>query len=107
MTEAKPRTMTMAEAFCKEHLTAWTEHGRDFTGWRDEGIFADSARMNGEGAVSLFYPREEDHLPVVTVFHDRSWTVQQDPPGGEPPELGSGEDGHRILDLIHYYIITR
>lgn len=100
MTEAK--LQAMAEAFCEEYLLTWTEHGRNFTDWQDEVIFADADRINSEGAVSLFYPREEDHLLIVTVFHDRSWIVQQEPQDEEPPALGSGEDGHRILDLIHW-----
>ena len=92
---------TMAEAFCEEHLMTWTEHGEDFTDWRDGDIFTSSHRMNEAGAISLFHPLEEDHLLIVTVFRDRSWIVQQEPMGGTPPLVGTREDEHRILDLIH------
>ena len=92
---------TMAEAFCEEHLITWTEHGEDFTGWRHRDIFTRSNRMSQAGAISLFHPLEEDHLLIVTVFPDRSWIVQQEPPGGTPPIVGTREDEHRIPDLIH------
>ena len=92
---------TMAEAFCEEHLMTWTEYGQDFTGWRDGDIFTSSHRMSQAGAISLFHPLEEDHLLIVTVFRDRSWIVQQEPTGGAPPMVGTGEDEHRILDIIH------
>ena len=49
----------------------------------------------------LFYIREEEPLLVVTMFHDRSWIVQQGPVNREPPVLGTREDGHHIVDLIH------
>ena len=92
---------TMAEAFCEEHLITWTEHGEDFTGWRDGNIFTSSQRTLEAGAISLFHPLEEDHLLVVTVFRDRSWIVQLEPPGGTPPIVGTREDERRIPDLIH------
>ena len=92
---------TMAEAFCEEHLITWTEHGQDFTDWRDGDIFTGSQRMSEAGAISLFQPLEEDHLLIVTVFRDRSWIVQQEPMGGTPPIVGTREDEHRIPDLIH------
>ena len=92
---------TMAEAFCEEHLITWTEHGEDFTGWRQGDIFTGSQQMSEAGAISLFHPLQEDHLLVVTVFRDRSWIVQLEPPGGTPPIVGTREDEHRILDLIH------
>ena len=57
--------------------------------------------MSEAGAISLFQPLEEDHLLIVTVFRDRSWIVQQEPMGGAPPIVGTREDEHRILDLIH------
>ena len=37
---------TMAEAFCEEYLITWTEHGEDFTDWRDGDIFTGSQRMS-------------------------------------------------------------
>ena len=37
---------TMAEAFCEEYLITWTEHGEDFTDWRDGDIFTRSNRMS-------------------------------------------------------------
>ena len=97
---------TMAEAFCEEHLITWTEHGQDFTDWRDGDIFTGSQRMSEAGAISLFQPLEEDHLLIVTVFRDRSWIVQQEPMGGAPPIVGTREDEHRILDLIHQALET-
>ena len=92
---------TMAEAFCEEHLITRTEHGEDFTDWRDGDIFTDSQRTLEAGAISLFHPLEEDHLLIVTVFRDRSWIVQQEPPGGTPPLVGTREDERHIPDLIH------
>ena len=92
---------TMAEACCEEYLITWTEHGEDFTDWRDGDIFTRSNRMSRAGAISLFHPLQEDHLLIVTVFQDRSWIVQQEPPGGAPPIVGTREDEHRIPDLIH------
>ena len=38
---------------------------------------------------------------IVTVFRDRSWIIQEEPTGGTPPLVGTGEDEHRILDFIH------
>ena len=76
---------TMAEPFCEEHLITWTEHGQDFTDWRDGDIFTGSQRMSEAGAISLFQPLEEDHLLIVTVFRDRSWIVQQEPMGAPAP----------------------
>ena len=92
---------TMAEAFCEEHLMTWTEHGEDFTDWRDGEIFTSSHRMNEAGALSLFHQLEDDRLLIVTVFRDRSWIIQQEPTGGTPPMVGTGEDEHRIMDFIH------
>ena len=92
---------TMAEAFCEEHLITWTEHGEDFTDWRDGDTFTGSQRMLETGAISLFHPLDYDRLLIVTVFPDRSWIVQQEPPGGAPPMVGTREDERRILDLIH------
>ena len=57
--------------------------------------------MSEAGAISLFHPLDYDHLLIVTVFPDRSWIVQQEPPGGAPPMVGTREDERRILDLIH------
>ena len=98
---------TMAEAFCKEHLMTWTEHGEDFTDWRDANIFTSSQRTLEAGAISLFHPMEEDHLLAVTVFQDRSWIVQLEPMDGAPPLVGTREDEHRILDLIHQTLEAR
>ena len=86
----------MAEPFCEEHLITWTEHGEDFTDWRDGDIFTGSQRMSEAGAISLFHPLEEDHLLIVTVFRDRSWIVQQEPMGGAPPIVGTRE-GSQLL----------
>ena len=97
---------TMAEAFCEEYLITWTEQGEDFTGWRDGDIFTGSQRMSEAGAISLFHPLEEDHLLIVTVFRDRSWIVQYEPTDGAPPIVGTREDEHRILDLIHQALET-
>ena len=97
-----PMPNTMAEAFCEEHLMTWTEHGEDFTDWRDGDTHANLDRMRQAGAVTLFEPMEkEDCFMIVTVFQDRSWIVQQEPPGGAPPMVGTGKDEHRIPDLIH------
>ena len=93
---------TMAEAFCEEHLMTWTEHGEDFTDWRDGDTDANLDRMRQAGAVTLFEPMEKDGcFMIVTVFQDRSWIVQQEPPSGAPPVVGTGDDEHRIPDLIH------
>ena len=97
---------TMAEAFREEHLMTWTEHGQDFTDWRDGDIFTSSHRMSQAGAISLFHPLKEDHLLIVTVFRDRSWIVQQEPTDDTPPIVGTREDEHRILDLIHQALET-
>ena len=97
---------TMAEAFCEEYLITWTEHGEDFTGWRHKDIFTRSNRMSQAGAISLFHPLEEDRLLIVTVFQDRSWIVQHEPTDGAPPIVGTREDEHRILDLIHQALET-
>ena len=80
---------TMAEAFCEEHLITWTEHGQDFTDWRDGDIFTGSQRMSEAGTLSLFHMLEDDHLLIVTVFPDRSWIVQQEPPGRHPAHRGN------------------
>ena len=54
------------------------------------------------GAVTLFEAMEKDGcFMIVTVFQDGSWIVQQEPPGGAPPVVGTGDDEHRIPDLIH------
>ena len=106
---------TMAEAFCEEYLMSWTGHGQDFTDWRDGDIFTSwqdgdiftgSHRMSQAGALSLFYLLEDDHLLIVTVFRDRSWIVQQEPMGDALPIVGTREDEHRILDLIHQTLET-
>ncbi len=99
--ETDPQSPTMAEAFCRQHLTAWTEYGHDFAEWRDAGIFADPARMSQAGALSLLCPPEEDPTLIVTMFRDRSWIVQPEPAEPEQIELGTAGDEQRILDLIH------
>ena len=97
---------TMAEAFCEEYLITWTEHGEDFTGWLHRDIFTRSNRMSRAGAINLFHPLDYDRLMIVTVFRDRSWIVQYEPTDGAPPTLGTREDEHRILDLIHQALDT-
>ena len=106
---------TMAEAFCEEYLITWTEHGEEFTdwqegdiftSWRHGDIFTSSHRMSEAGAISLFHQLEDDRLLIVTVFQDRSWIVQQEPTDGAPPIVGTREDEHRILDLIHQALET-
>ena len=97
---------TMAEAFCEEYLITWTKHGEDFTGWLHRDIFTRSNRMSRAGAISLFHQREGDRLMIVTVFPDRSWIVQHEPSDGAPPIVGTREDEHRILDLIHQTLET-
>ena len=97
---------TMAEAFCEEYLTTWTQHGEDFTRWQHRDIFTRSNRMSQAGAISLFHQREGDRLLIVTVFQDRSWIVQNEPTDGTPPIVGTREDEHRILDLIHQALET-
>ena len=47
---------TMAEAFCEEHLMTWTEHGEDFTDWRDGDTFTNLHRMTQAGAVTHGVP---------------------------------------------------
>ena len=98
-----PDTMsdTMAEAFCKERLITWTEHGQDFTRWQHRDIFTRSNRMSEAGAINLFHPLDYDGMLIVTVFQDRSWIVQHEPTDGSPPIVGTREDEHRILELIH------
>ena len=107
---------TMAEAFCEEYLITWTEHGEEFTdwqegdmftSWRHGDIFTSSQRMSEAGALSMFHQLEDDRLLIVSVFQDRSWIVQQEPPtDGVPPTVGTREDEHRILDLIHHELET-
>ena len=97
---------TMAEAFCEEYLTTWTQHGENFTHWQHRDIFTRSNRMSQAGAISLFHQREGDRLLIVTVFQDRSWIVQHEPTDGTPPIVGTREDEHRILDLIHQALET-
>ena len=97
---------TMAEAFCEEYLITWTKHGEDFTGWLHKDIFTRSNRMSRAGAISLFHPLVDNSLMIVTVFPDRSWIVQHEPSDGAPPIVGTREDEHRILDLIHQTLET-
>ena len=93
---------TMAEAFCEEYLMTWTEHGEDFTEWRDGDTYGNIHRMTQVGAATLFQPMEnEGCFIIVTVFPDRSWIVQEEPTGGAPPIVGTREDERRIPDLIH------
>ena len=99
----KPRIPnTMAEAFCQEHLITWTEHGEDFTDWRDGNTQANLDRMRQAGALTLFEPTETDGcFMIVTVFLDQSWIIQQEPPGGAPPMVGAADDEHRFPDHIN------
>ena len=92
---------TMAEAFCEEYLITWTEHGEELTGWLHKDISTRSNRMSQAGAINLFHPMDYDRLLIVTVFPDRSWIVHHEPTDGAQPTLGTREDEHRILDLIH------
>ena len=98
----KPQQKPQAEAFCEEHLITWTEHGEDFTDWRDGDIYANLHRMTQAGAATIFQPMEKEGcFIIVTVFPDRSWIVQEEPPGGAPPMVGTREDERRIPELIH------
>ena len=81
---------TMAEPFCEEHLITWTEHGQDFTDWRDGDIFTGSQRMSQAGAISLFHPLEEDHLLIVTVFRDRRGSSNKNPWAAPRPSWEPG-----------------
>ena len=62
--------------------------------------------MSRAGAINLFHPLDYDRLMIVTVFPDRSWIVQYEPTDGAPPIVGTREDEHRILDLIHHALDT-
>ena len=93
---------TMAEAFCGEHLMTWTEHGEDFTDWRDGDTQANLERMGQNGALTLFEPTETDGcFMILTVFLDQSWIIQQEPPNGAPPMLGAADDEQRFPDFIN------
>ena len=79
---------TMAEAFCEEYLITRTEHGQDFTGWRDGDIFTSwrhgdiftsSRRMNEAGALSLFHQMEDDRLLIVSVFRTGRGSCNKNP----------------------------
>ena len=121
---------TMAEAFCEEYLITWTEHGHGLhrlaafhacrhrggsdprskpsalITWTEHGRMSRSNRMSRAGAINLFHPLDYDRLMIVTVFPDRSWIVQYEPTDGAPPIVGTREDEHRILDLIHHALDT-
>ena len=97
---------TMAEAFCEEYLTTWTEHGQVLTSWLHKDISTRSNRMSRAGAINLFHPMDYGRLLIVTVFPDRSWIVHHEPTDGAPPTLGTREDEHRILDIIHQALET-
>ena len=97
---------TMAEAFCEEYLITWTEHSEDFTGWLHRDISTRSNLMSRAGAINLFHQLVDNSLLIVTVFPDRSWIVHHEPTDGAPPTLGTREDEHRILDLIHQALET-
>ena len=92
---------TMAEAFCEEYLTTWTEHGQVLTSWLHKDISTRSNRMSRAGAINLFHPMDYGRLLIVTVFPDRSWIVHHEPTGGAPPMVGTREDERRIPHLIH------
>ena len=94
---------TMAEAFCEKHLDVWTEYGYHLADWRDPDIFTNQERMLEHGGLGLSYHFRQDEDPAlfIAVFHDRSWIVQSHPYGGGYPELGTGKDDGRFVDLIH------
>ena len=116
---------TMAEAFCKKHLitrmengekhTSWKRTGREHTGWEDGDIYANMRGITQTDGVTLFQARaitlfqaiqKNGYYMTITVFRDRSWMVHEepateDPPTGEPIMVGTRENEHHILDLIH------
>ena len=93
---------TMAEAFCEKHLLHWTEYGHLLTDWRDPGIFTDQERMIEHRGLGMVYSVPgEDPMMFIAVFQDRSWVVQSNLYGGRRPELGTGKEEGRFLDLIH------
>ena len=107
-----PDTMsdTMAEAFCEEYLITWTKHGETHTGWEDGDIYTNMRGITQAGGVTLFQARaitpfqamqKNGYYMTVTVFRDRSWMVHEEPTSGEMVMVGTREDEHRILDLIH------
>ena len=101
---------TMAEAFCKERLITWTEPGQDFTGWQDGDIYINLHGITQAGGITLFQASAvtlhqamqwNGYYMTVTMFRDRSWMIHEEPTGGAPILVGTGEDEHRILDFIH------
>ena len=116
---------TMAEAFCKEHLITWMENGEQHTGWKRTGsehtgwedgdIYTNMRGITQANGVTLFQARaitlfqaiqKNGYYMTITVFRDRSWMVHEepateDPPTGEPIMVGTRENEHHILDLIH------
>ena len=93
---------TMAEAFCEEYLITWTEHGEDFTDWRDGDTQDNLERMGQAGALTLFERTEnEGCFMILTVFLDQSWIIQQKPPSGAPPIVGAADDEQRFPDIIN------
>ena len=101
---------TMAEAFCKARLTTWTEQGQDFTGWQDGDIYINLHGITQAGGITLFQASAvtlhqamqwNGYYMTVTMFRDRSWMIHEEPTGGAPILVGTGEDEHRILDFIH------
>ena len=89
----------MAEAFCDKHMMTWYENGETFTDWRTEheNLLADLEWMRREGIVRLSH---EDPMVSIIVFRDRSWIAENDSSWGGAPDVGTGEDWHRVLDLI-------
>ena len=106
---------TMAEAFCNEHLTAGTKHGEKHTGWEDKDIYTDMRGITQTGSVTMFQARaitlfhavqKNGYHMTITMFRDRSWMVHESPTSGEMVTVGTKENEHQILDLIHQALET-
>ena len=101
---------TMAEVFCKERLITWTEQGQGFAGWQYGDIYINLHGTAQAGGITLFQASAvtllqamqwNGYYMTVTMFRDRSWMIHEEPTGGAPILVGTGEDEHRILDFIH------
>ena len=106
---------TMAEAFCNEHLTAGTKHGEKNTGWEDKDIYTDMRGITQTSGVTMFQARaitlfhavrKNGYHMTITMFRDRSWMVHESPTSGEMVMVGTKENEHQILDLIHEELNT-
>ena len=106
---------TMAEAFCNEHLTAGTKHGEKHTGWEDKDIYTNMRGITQTGGVTMFQARaitlfhavqKNGYHMTITMFRDRSWMVHESPTSGEMVTVGTKENEHQILDLIHEELNT-